>query len=97
MMIPFIELILSILHIYSYIVIAWVILSVLISFEIINRFNQVVQKINYVLDRLVEPALKPIRKVLDKILPNLGGVDLSPLALLLLINFAQSAVIHWIA
>ena len=94
-MIPFIELILSVLSIYGYIVIAWVILSLLINFDIINRFNPMVQKIQYALDQLVEPALRPLRRGIRKVLPTMG-IDLSPLALLLLIQFAQSAVIHWL-
>jgi len=48
----------------------------------------VVKKIMYALDRLVEPALKPIKQVM----PDLGGIDISPIILLLLLNFARSAL-----
>ena len=80
---PFINLVINILHIYMYVVIAWAILATLISFKIINGYQPVVQRIMYALDRLCEPVLKRIRKYL----PDLGGIDISPIILLLLINF----------
>lgn len=92
---PFIELIATILQLYNYVIIAWVITSLLISFEIINRFNPIVQRVQVTLDKLVEPALRPIRNFLSKFLPDLGGIDLSPIALILAIQFAQSALYNW--
>ena len=92
---PFIILISDIIHLYSLIVFIWAILGLLISFEIINRYNQIVSKVYYALTRLVEPALKPIRRVLNRILPDLGGIDLSPIALILLLQFFQNALQAW--
>ena len=85
---PFIDLIANILRIYLYVVIAWAILATLISFKIINGYQPIVQRIMYALDKLCEPVLKRIRKYL----PDLGGIDLSPIILILLINFAIQAL-----
>lgn len=88
---PFIDLFTAALTIYMYIVIAWAILATLISFKIINGYQPLVQRIMYALDRLCEPVLKRIRKYM----PDLGGIDLSPIVLILLINFVISAMYHY--
>lgn len=85
---PFVELLAEIVHLYMICVIVWAIMATLISFKVINGYQPVVQKVMYALDRLCVPALKPIRKVL----PDLGGVDISPVILLLLLNFIHSAL-----
>lgn len=81
---PFITLIASAINIYLICVIAWAILATLISFNIVNRHQPLVSRMMYALDRLVSPALRPIQKYM----PNLGGIDLSPIILILLLNFA---------
>jgi len=73
------------LGIYSFFVIANVIISLLLHFNIINSYQQFVQVVSRFLYQVTEPALRPIRKIL----PELGGVDLSPLVLLLLITFVR--------
>lgn len=83
MLTPFIELIANVVYLYMICVVAWAVLSTLISFKIVNAYQPVVQKLMYTLDRLCEPALKRIRKFL----PDLGGVDISPIILILLLNF----------
>lgn len=85
---PFIDLIANIIWLYMYVVIAWAILATLISFKIINGYQPLVQRIMYALDKLCEPVLKRIRKYL----PELGGIDLSPIILILLLNFANQAL-----
>ncbi len=90
-MLPFILLLSNIIELYSIVVIAWAVLGLLISFRIVNAYQPVVRKAEDVLNRLVEPALKPIRRVL----PNLGGVDISPIILLLLLNFLKSALFYY--
>lgn len=89
---PFVELIGTIIHLYSYVLWAWVILSLLISFEIVNRRQQLVWRVEYALNKLVEPVLKPIRQFM----PDLGGIDLSPIVLILLLNFLSSAMYHYL-
>ncbi len=92
MLSPFIELISALLQLYLVCVIAWTILSTLISFKIVNAYQPFVQKLMFALDRLCEPTMRPIRKLL----PDLGGFDISPIILILLINFAQS-MLHKLA
>jgi YggT family protein len=82
---PLFEIIDIVLQMYVYVVIAAAILSWLVTFNVVNTRNQVVYQIGNALYRLTEPALRPIRRIL----PNLGGIDLSPVVLLLLIYFLQ--------
>lgn len=73
----------SISSIIVWIVIIHVIMSWLITFNIINMHNQFIFQIYNMLERLLEPMLGPIRRLL----PNLGGIDLSPIVLLLGVQF----------
>jgi len=93
---PFIELLATVLQMYSFIVIVWGIVHMLVSFKVSNPYNPITQRIIETLDKLVEPGLRPIRRWMVKLFPSgLGGLDLSPLVLLLLLQFAQSALFHW--
>ena len=65
-----------------------VILSWLVTFNVINTSNQFVYMVGSFLHRITEPALRPIRRFL----PNLGGIDISPVILILLIVFAQDVL-----
>jgi YggT family protein len=67
-----------VIELYSWIVIAYVIVGLLMSFGVVNVYNRAVNLIFEFLTRATEPALRPIRKVM----PNLGAIDLSPLVLL---------------
>lgn len=89
MLMPFINLINNILQLYLICVIAWTILSTLVSFKIINAYQPLVRRIMFALDKLCEPTLRPIQKLLYKTIGDLGGIDISPIILILLINFAQ--------
>lgn len=88
---PFIILVIQIVTFYSYVLGAWVILSLLVHFNIVNPYQPFVRKLSQILDRLVEPALRPIRKYI----PELGGVDLSPLVLILLLQFITNSLIYY--
>ena len=90
---PILDVILIVLDMYMYIVIAAVILSWLIAFNVVNTRNQIVHMIAELLYRLTEPALRPIRNVL----PNMGGIDISPIILFLIILFIQSVILPNIA
>jgi YggT family protein len=92
-MLSFISLISTIIQIYIYILIASAVLSWLIAFNVVNVRNQVVATIAEALWRLTEPTLRPIRKVL----PNLGGLDLSPVVLILLLIFVQNLLYEYFA
>jgi YggT family protein len=76
------------LNIYIWIVIAAAIFSWLVAFHVVNTRNQVVGMIGEFLYRITEPALRPIRNFL----PNLGGIDISPVILFLIIIFLQKVI-----
>ena len=73
------------LELYIWVIIISAILSWLIAFNILNTSNQVVYTIVDFLYRITEPALRPIRKIM----PNLGGIDISPIILILGLIFLQ--------
>ena len=75
----------QILQIYKYIVIVYVIISMLISFNVINYNNSLVSIIMDFLYRLTEPLLKIIRRFL----PSFGAIDLSPVLLIIIIEATQ--------
>ena len=76
------------LELYIWIVIAAAIFSWLVAFHVVNTRNQVVGMIGESLYRITEPALRPIRNLL----PNLGGIDVSPVILFLIIIFLQKVI-----
>jgi YggT family protein len=82
---PFHWLIDTVLELYIWVVIASVILSWLVAFNVINTRNSFVHQIGNFLHRATEPVLQPIRNFL----PSLGGIDLSPLVLILLLVFVR--------
>lgn len=78
-----IEVVLLALNLYWYVILASVIVSWLVAFGVLNTYNSTVRTIIDVIYRLTEPALRPIRRVM----PDLGAVDLSPIALWLILYF----------
>ena len=92
-MIAIFYLVLQILKFYSYIVIANVIVSWLIAFNILNTQNRFVYSILELSYRLTDPILNKIRRFL----PNLGTLDISPIVLLLLIWFLEMCMKLYIA
>ena len=92
-MIAIFYLALQILKLYSYVVIANVIISWLIAFNIINTSNRFVYSILELTYRLTDPLLNRIRRFL----PNLGAFDISPIILLLLIWFVEMCMKLYVA
>jgi YggT family protein len=86
------DVILLILQIYVWLLIAAAVLSWLIAFNVVNTRNQVVAVVGEFLYRVTEPVLRPIRSIL----PNLGGIDISPVILILLIFFIENVIIRYI-
>ena len=82
-----------ILQLYVYVLIAAAVLSWLIAFNVVNTRNDIVRAIGNALYQMTEPVLRPIRKIL----PNMGGLDLSPIVVILIIIFIQSVIIPNIA
>jgi YggT family protein len=75
----------TIIEIYVWLLIAQAILSWLLAFGVINRYNRGVSVIGDFLYRVTEPALRPIRRML----PNFGGIDISPVVLILILYFVR--------
>ncbi|MDB5599681.1 MAG: YggT family protein [Xanthobacteraceae bacterium] len=86
------DVILLILQIYVWLLIASAILSWLVAFNVVNTRNQVVATIGEFLFRITEPVLRPIRSVI----PTLGGIDVSPVILILIIFFLQNVIVRYI-
>jgi YggT family protein len=82
----FLILISQVIQIYVWILILTVVFSWLIAFNVINTRNRFVYTVVDVLNRLTEPLLRPIRRVM----PDLGGIDVSPILLLLLLYFIRN-------
>jgi YggT family protein len=76
------------LQLYIYVIIAMVIVSWLIAFNVVNTRNQFVAMLADFLFRITEPALRPIRRMV----PNLGGIDISPVILILIIIFLRLVI-----
>jgi YggT family protein len=93
-MAPLIGFIVLVIDLYIWVVIASAILSWLVAFNVVNTNNRFVLSIADMLYRLTEPALRPIRNIL----PNLGGIDISPVILILLLLFIRDVVLlGWLA
>lgn len=88
---PFLWLILTVINVYFWIILAMVVLSWLVAFNVVNRSNPYVRQIGQALERLTEPLLRPIRRVL----PDLGGIDISPIVLLIGMQFF-GMLVTWI-
>ncbi len=87
---PVILTLLYALNIYKWIVIAMIIVSWLIAFDVINRRNRFVDMVWDFLVRVTEPVLAPIRRIM----PNLGGIDISPIILFVLIFFIEQVLVQ---
>jgi YggT family protein len=86
------DVLLLILQIYTYVIIIVAIMSWLIAFNVINVYNDFVRSIWNALNAVTEPLLKPIRRVL----PAMGGLDISPVILLLLIFLVQDLIERYV-
>jgi YggT family protein len=86
------DIILLVLQIYIWLLIAAAVLSWLIAFNVVNTRNQVVSVIGEFLYRITEPLLRPIRAMM----PNLGGLDVSPVILILLILLIENIIIRYV-
>ncbi len=92
-MVPLIGFIVLVIDLFIWVIIIGAILSWLIAFNVVNTNNRFVQMIADMLWRMTDPALRPIRRFM----PNLGGIDISPVILILLLLFIRDVVlIGWI-
>ena len=86
------DVILIVLQIYVWLLIASAVLSWLVAFNVVNTRNPVVATVGEFLYRITEPALRPIRNYM----PNLGGLDISPILLILIIFLIERVIIYYI-
>lgn len=84
------SLISTVINIYIWMLIAMAVLSWLVAFNVVNTNNRIVYTIGDFLHRITEPALRPIRRIV----PNLGGIDVSPVILILILIFIQNLLVH---
>lgn len=86
------DVVLIVLQLYVWLLIASAVLSWLVAFNVVNTRNQVVATVGEFLYRITEPALRPIRNML----PNLGGLDISPIILILLIFLIERIIAYYV-
>ena len=89
---PFLELFLNVIDIYKFILIIWIVLSWLISFNIVNRYQPFVSRLYQFLEQLTDPVLKHIRKYV----PLIGSVDVTPVILFIVLNFVKNLLIYYV-
>lgn len=82
------DVVLIVLNLYVWLLIAAAVLSWLVAFNVVNPYNGFVRAVGDFLYRITEPVLAPIRNIL----PNLGGLDLSPVVLILIIFFVERVI-----
>ena len=79
----------ELLGFYMLLIIAYAVMSWLVAFDVINLRNNFVRNVVMVLNAVIEPALRPIRRFI----PNLGGIDISPVILYLIILFIRTVLL----
>ena len=93
-MIPLIQFIVMVVDLYIWVIIGSAVLSWLVAFGVVNTSNRFVYTLGDILHRLTEPALRPLRQIV----PELGGIDISPVILILGLIFIKNVLlIGWIA
>jgi len=86
------DIVLIVLDLYVWLLVASAILSWLIAFNVVNTRNQFVSTVTDFLYRITEPVLRPIRSAL----PDLGGLDISPIVLILIIMLIERVISYYI-
>lgn len=87
---PIIWLLVTVIDLYVVVVFVTVIVNLLIHFNILNLHQPLVGKVYEILTKMTEPALKRIRRYM----PDLGGIDISPIILLLALEFIKRTIIY---
>ena len=78
----------TVIDLYIFVIIAWIVMSWLIALNVVNTSNPLVGQVELALDALTAPVLRPIRRVI----PVIGGFDFSALVLVILLGFIQRLV-----
>ncbi len=90
---PFVWLLLQLINIYTWIVIAAVVMSWLVAFNVINVHNQFARSVVHLLDALTEPVFRQARRII----PPIGGLDISPLIVLIGLQFLSYLIAYYLA
>jgi YggT family protein len=90
-MLSLLHLVDTVITIYIWLLIASAVLSWLVAFNVVNPQNRLIGTIGEFLYRVTEPALAPVRRFL----PNLGGLDLSPVVVILVLIFARNLLLEY--
>ncbi len=93
MLMMFIEIAQILLSVLWWLIIIQAVMSWLIAFNVINTYNEVVGQIWTVLDRMTEPLYRPIRRIM----PDFGGLDLTPMVVLIAIMILRGPVLGYLA
>lgn len=88
---PIIMLLAQVLSILQIGLIIWFVLSLLISFNILNRHQTLVWRLEETLTRLYEPMIQPLRRII----PSFNGIDLAPMALLLILQLVENLLYYY--
>lgn len=86
------DILMILLNILWWIIIVQAVMSWLIAFNVINTHNDFVGQLWYVLERITEPLYRPFRRIM----PDFGGLDLTPMAVLILLIILQQAVMPYL-
>ena len=86
------DIILIVLDLYIWLLIAAAVLSWLVAFNVVNSRNQFVAMVGDFLFRITEPVLRPVRNML----PSLGGIDVSPVVVILIIILIKDIIVRYI-
>jgi len=81
------------LYLLGIVIVAQFVMSILISFNVINTYNEFVRTIWQALQKMTEPLYRPIRRIL----PDFGAIDFSPMVVIILITILRSYVLPEIA
>ena len=90
---PVITLIEIVLNLYWWVVVAAVVMSWLTAFNVINMHNNFARSLSHALYALTEPVFRPLRRII----PPIGGLDLSPLIVLVLLSWLTYSLVPWLA
>ncbi len=88
---PFIWLILQVITIYTWIVVAAVVMSWLIAFGVINTYNRFARAVVQFLAAMTEPVFRQVRRII----PPIGGLDISPLIVLIALQFLSYLILYY--
>lgn len=88
-MLALIKVLLIVIDIYIYLLVAMAVLSWLIAFNVLNTRNRFVAVVIDFLYRITEPLLRPLRRII----PTIGGIDITPAVLILILIFLQQLII----